>query len=152
MFDALFIFLFLGAFHIIGGTTLGNTLRRIHGGVSLELVYQAIWGFGFGGLPLVIGVLVFQAERSVFLIAEIGVLAIAILVPLFAPAEWLRGFETPRIRLMFVGGILFLVGAGVALLYRQVDLNVALLFGSVFAGAGAVILLNSFIALWKNLP
>jgi hypothetical protein len=132
---------FISIFHVLGGGALGLTLRSLRKGINFTKIFLLVWGTMFGCMPLAIGVQNFaQANMTYLFVAEILVLIGAIGVTAFIPDWILDTFKSPEVMTIGAGGLFFFIGVAVGGATIKTDPIFALLFGGVFAGAGALLL------------
>ncbi|MBI5653043.1 MAG: hypothetical protein HZC40_21735 [Chloroflexi bacterium] len=131
---------FLSIFHIIGGAAIGFTLRGLRDGFSIRVPFMLIWGAGFGGLPLIMGFVMFaQMEMPYLVLAQIFIFIGAILVTALTPDWYLDVFKSKEVGAIGFGGIFLLVGIAVAVVSFREEPLVALVFGGIFGGVGAFV-------------
>ncbi len=139
--NVVFILAFLSIFHILGGGALGVALRAVRTrpagtrgcGVNLGLV---IWGLMFGGFPLLMGL-----AAPILLPLQMLEIVVAFLVTFFFWDRIRDLFAKSNVMLALFGGIFFTVGCSAAgFLIKQKEWLMALLFGGLCGGLGAVIL------------
>lgn len=141
---------FLSLFHIIGGAVIGTTLRGLRGGLSCNTPFLLMWGVGFGGIPLMFGWMMFNQQGMLYLlIAQILVFVGAILLAALQPAWVFEPFKTPAVRMIGTGGICLIIGVTIGIATVQQEPMVALLFGGIFGGVGALVMANGVKTLFK---
>jgi hypothetical protein len=140
---------FLCIFHLIGGIALGSVLRGVlRGNFSCNSFFFLIWGAGFGGLPLVLGIQEFQKGTPYFLVVQCAVLVSAILVVAFISDELWVTLRSPNIFSIAIGGIFLLMGVVMVFtnFFPLKTLQDKLLGGGIFIVSGGVVFL---IGLWR---
>jgi hypothetical protein len=142
---------FLSIFHIIGGAAIGFTLRGLRDGFSMRVPFMLVWGAGFGGLPLVMGLAMFaQMEMPYLVLVQIFVFLGAILITALTPDWYFDAFKSKEIGMIGFGGIFLLVGIAVAVVSFREEPLVALIFGGIFGGTGAFVFWSGIQSLFKS--
>ncbi len=128
----------LSIFHAIGGIALGVAVRKRREGNREEANFFLIWGGGFGGLPLIAGIIafIFFVGEPLAILAEIAVLAVTALFVAFAPAELLAALKDLNPAAAAFAGFFLLLGVGTALVMFREDLLMGCLAAALFGGIG----------------
>ena len=107
---------FLGVFQLIGGLAAGSGLRKLLVEHALSSSFLIIWGFGFGGIPMLIGAAL-GASTRLPLLALVGpavflsALAFGLLL-----LPWFSQVMGPStLATLFMGSVFTLGGSAVAL-------------------------------------
>lgn len=137
--NALFVLAFLSIFHILGGGALGVALRNIREQPAAGCRSHfglIIWGLMFGGLPLMMGV-----AEPLLLVFQLLEIVGALLATLFFWDRIRELLGRTNVMLTLFGGIFFAAGCAAAgFLIKEKEWFMALLFGGLFGGVGAVVL------------
>ena len=137
----------LSLFHIIGGSVVGATLRKMRqagaGGVPNQGCLF-VWGIMFAGIPLMFGVGEFVESRTLWLLpAQITVLLGTILVTFLWGAAAKDLLNQDSIKFMGGGGVFMIAGAiAVSILFHEGEWWMVLIFGVVFIGIGALLFIK----------
>lgn len=130
---------FLSIFHIIGGIALGSTFNRIvrDKRIGGQSIFFIVWGGMFGCMPLTMGS---QAAPWV-LAAQIGILALAIIIPFALGGTLGEGFRQQGVQTVLFGGVFLVVGmAALGMAIRLIPQDTAALgvlaFALIFMAVG----------------
>ena len=140
-FETLFPIGFLGIFELLGGIAVGSGLRSWLGNRSGGEFGLVIWGLGFGGIPLFMG-LVFAGASGYPLLMLVGpgIYLGAILFGMFL-LPWLNESIGGGLLLLLAMGVLFMGVGSVAGLFmvRSGEVVGGIIFGLIFFGVGALL-------------
>ncbi len=149
--DPIFVLIFLSIFHIIGGIAVGSTLRGLRHGFPSGRLFFLIWGTLFGCMPLAIGFETFANADVVYLFAlEMIVLAGAILGAALMPDWMLDAFSSAELLPLAIGGLFLLIGIIVGGVLLKTEPIVALAFGGIFGGVGALVFFSGLRSLLRH--
>jgi hypothetical protein len=144
--EMLGMFALVSLFHVIGGVALGTTIRkmvddfRAEGKLNLGRSFFLVWGGMFACIPLAFGLAVPQ-----ILIAQVAVIAIAMLVPFFWADRARELVSDPNVIMMLFGGVFFVAGmGGGAAMLNEREYAGALTVGCLFVLIGGGIFWYGF--------
>ncbi len=152
MIESLGMLGFLSIFHIGGGIAIGATFRQwLHGGFSLRQPFLLFWGALFGGIPFLIGLGLFSAQGTLYLIAaELGIFLLAIGVTALIPGWFIESFDMNQAMPILIGGLFLLVGFGVGISTWRTETGTALIMMCLFGGVGALVCVLGIVEVFKR--
>lgn len=147
MSDTVTLLGFVGLFHLIGGIVAGKSLRRgIVQGWSCAVLFTIVWGIGFGGIPLFIGVPEFMRMGVPYLAAVelfffVGTFLAAALTP-----DWILDmYNTSVLVPVVLGGVIMVIGVILFVAIAGDSLPFAIFALAAFGGSGAVVFVTSAV-------
>jgi len=136
---------FLSIFHIIGGIALGSTFNRIVRNRRLDgqAIFFIVWGGMFGCMPLTFG----SQTESWVLFAQVGILALAIVLPFAFGGSLREGFRQPGLQNVVFGGIFLIVGMialgfAIRLIPKDTAAFGVLAFALIFSAVGVPVFIK----------
>ncbi len=145
---------FLGVFQLIGGLAAGSGLRKLLVEHALNSSFLVIWGFGFGGIPMLIGAAL-GASTRLPLLALVGpavFLSALAFGLLFLP--WLAQVMGPStLATLVMGSVFTLGGSAVALAIMRAGkgaTTVGLMVAGIFVLIGLWLCWTALSALFRG--
>ena len=137
----LFLLGFMSLFHIIGGSVIGSTLKKMRQAGAANGGCLLIWGVMFGGIPLAFGAAELAQSGVVWMLpAQLLIFLGSIVITFLFGSSLKDMLNQESIKFMAAGGF-FLVGGILAatILMHEEEGLMSGIFGFLICGAGTLL-------------